>query len=330
MKHPVSTHSTAGPAWQVHLALLIGSLIYGAFYAVIKHVLGQVDEWTFIYLRLTGAAIVLALWEWSTQRTPIAWRQDGLTLFFLALTGVTLVQYLFVFGVHYTSTLHASVIMSCIPIITLCLAWMFKTERVSVLKVLGVGVAFVGVVWLITLRTPATAHTATQYPWWGNVLVASNALSFSLFLQKMPDMLKRYKPLTIIAYCYIMAAIIFDGLGLLGCYPVQWWPKLNANGWWLMVYTILGASIATYGLNNFALARSKPSTVAVYAFTQPVLAAVIGAVWLQEQMSQPMLWASGLSLVGLVLATVGRLTDTPLPNPQPANPVTPVTANLQS
>jgi drug/metabolite transporter (DMT)-like permease len=306
--NPVAFKRPTLPAnWPVHAALISCSLIYSAFFAVIKHLLTEVDEWTFIYIRLTGAAVILAIIEWGFRRTPIQWSVDGARLLGLSLAGVTIVQYLFIFGVHYTSTMHASVIMSSIPVITLCLSVLLGKEAPNGLKITGVLTAFAGVLWLISMRQASVQGQA--YPWWGDGLVMLNAMCFSLFLVGMPKLLKTYRPLTVIAYCYIIAAILYNGLGLLGAYPIQWLPQLSPWGWVLATYTVLGASIATYGLNNFALARCKPSTVAMYTFTQPVLASAIGMLWLGEVITVPMVMASGVCLLGLAIANVGRLSS---------------------
>ena len=297
----------SSPSWHVHAALLTCSLIYSAFFAVIKQLLTEVDEWTFIYLRLTGAAVILAIMEWGFRRASIKWQQDGGRLLLLSLVGVTLVQYLFIFGVHYTSTMHASVIMSSIPVITLCLSVLLKKESPNGLKITGILTAFAGVLWLISMRQVTT--NSVTYPWWGDGLIALNAICFSLFLMGMPAMLKKYRPLTVIAYCYIFAAVIYDGLALTGLYTVQWVPQLSPWGWCLTAYTVLAASIGTYGLNNFALARCKPSTVAMYTFTQPVLASLIGMLWLGEQITVPMVLASTVSMLGLAIAITGRYTS---------------------
>jgi drug/metabolite transporter (DMT)-like permease len=303
---PALPSALATPAWKVHGALFLCSLIYSAFYAVIKQLLTEVDEWTFIYIRLTGAAILLAVFEWGFRRTPINWRAHGLSLLLLALVGVSLVQYLFIFGVHYTSTLHASVIMSTMPIMTLCVSLALKKEAPNGLKISGALLAFAGVLWLISMRQ-AAAVQAVSYPWWGDALVGLNVCCFTLFLLRMPQMLQHYRPLTVIAYCYILAAILYIVMGVCGAYPIQWVPHLSPWGWCLAFYTVVFASIGTYGLNNYALARTKPSSVAIYAFMQPVLAATIGVVMLGEHVSLPMILASAVSLCGMSLANLGRV-----------------------
>ena len=56
------------------------------------------------------------------------------------------------------------------------------------------------------------------------------------------------------------------------------WLELPAGTHASLVFILLGATIATYLLNAYALRRVESSTVAVYVYVQPVIAVI--AAWI--------------------------------------------------
>jgi drug/metabolite transporter (DMT)-like permease len=84
-------------------------------------------------------------------------------------------------------------------------------------------------------------------------------------------------------------------------------PHLSADSWALVLYVVLVATVFTYLANAWALRFARPSLVATYIFLQPIVAACLAWLVLDEQPSAR-LAAAGL-LVALGVGLVVRAQE---------------------
>jgi drug/metabolite transporter (DMT)-like permease len=82
---------------------------------------------------------------------------------------------------------------------------------------------------------------------------------------------------------------------------------LTAVGAASVAYVVIGGTAVPYLLNNWALARVHSSIVAVYVLLQPVVAASLGRIFLQEQFGPHTAVAAVLVVAGVVLSTWRRV-----------------------
>jgi drug/metabolite transporter (DMT)-like permease len=140
--------------------------------------------------------------------------------------------------------------------------------------------------------------------WLGDVLVLLNAAGFSWYLIGNQSLMRKYPAFSVMAYQYLISALVAllifrqETFSLL-----EKIPALPNDILCLIAYTVFFASIATYTLNNYALKRTTPATVALYIFIQPVLSAVLGHFILHEPFTETMALAGALTLTGVFLAT---------------------------
>jgi drug/metabolite transporter (DMT)-like permease len=67
-------------------------------------------------------------------------------------------------------------------------------------------------------------------------------------------------------------------------------------------YTIIGATLLTYFLNNWALKRAASGNVALFIYLQPIVAGIIGYFFLGEEVTLRMFTCSLLIVVGVVIS----------------------------
>ena len=112
-------------------------------------------------------------------------------------------------------------------------------------------------------------------------------------------MLSRYSALSVTMYAMLFGAILLFPAALVEGLPqsfarIDW--KLAAL---ILFLGIFGGALGYY-LWTFALARLTPTQVAVYVNVNPMVAIILGAVLLAEQLS-------GVFLVGFAAVVVGVL-----------------------
>ncbi|MEB3245236.1 MAG: EamA family transporter [Vampirovibrionales bacterium] len=303
--------------WVPHAALGFVGLTFGAFALVVKWLLQETSAWELGLLRLMIPALLMMLAERVWIKTRLKSTADTFKLIGLGVVGMWFVQLVSVFGVEYTSTFHASLIMATIPLFTLALSLLLKLEPIALKKALGVLLGFSGVGLLLTLNPGRVAGLPSTFLL-GDALILVNALAFAWFLIQNKPFVNRYPPFTVTAYCYsgaLLAALLTTMIGpffgaIMHGNPVptliqlgQRLAALTPHGWGWLMYLVFPASIMNYTLTNFALKRLSPATVSAYVFVQPVVAAVLGFLFLGEQFTLMMGFAgccvaAGLWLVG--------------------------------
>src|SRR5690606_14621662 len=139
---------------------------------------GYIKPYGFLLVRVVGAAILFWIFSLFTVKEPIA-AKDYITIFFAAVFGLGLNFLTFFKGLEFTTPIHASVIMTVVPIVVLLLSAFFLKERVTGLKIIGISLGLSGAIVLSVYgKSP---HPTDQIPL-GNLLIFINAVSYSIYI----------------------------------------------------------------------------------------------------------------------------------------------------
>ena len=297
---------------RVRTALLTVQLLFGINYLTAKLIVTDIGPAAWAALRCVSAfAILLILALIARRRLPPT--RDVLYLGFCSLFGVILNQALFLEGIARTTVSHAALMCSQIPLFALLFALIGGQERVGWRQGLGFAAGLAGV--LILLEADRfRLDSATLV---GDLLNLANAACYGLFVVLSRRVMARNDPL-------VATAIIF-GFGSIGMLlyggPALMRTDLAAVSggiFMAMVYAVLGATVVTYFLNMWALKRTRATRVALYIFLQPIIAAALGILVLNEALTLRFAVATALVFVALFLRdartagsyTTGTIDDT--------------------
>ncbi|XP_058724166.1 WAT1-related protein At3g30340-like isoform X2 [Vicia villosa] len=145
--------------WKPVMVMIIVNLALSIVNVFLKKILnGGMDHLTILTYRQAIASIFLAPIACIFERES---KIDGHTiclLFFSALVGVTLTQYLYLVGLEYTSATFSCAFLNTVPVFTFIMALPFGMEKVSMksksgkAKVLGTFVCIGGALLLILYK----------------------------------------------------------------------------------------------------------------------------------------------------------------------------------
>ena len=68
-----------------------------------------------------------------------------------------------------------------------------------------------------------------------------------------------------------------------------------------MAYAVLGATVATYALNAFALRHADSSVVGFFILLQPLIATAVSALMGNEPLDQPFIIAAVMVALGVAI-----------------------------
>jgi drug/metabolite transporter (DMT)-like permease len=289
------------PAVRVHGALALVGVLFGANYVVAKVVLREVSPLDIVVIRTWGTAVLLfgISWLWrSPTPQPRPTASDLAQLFLYSLLGVSINQLCFLHGLSRSTATNAALVLVAIPVLTLTIAVIMRRERATLTGVSGIAIGLTGALMLILPRGGVEMGSAAAV---GNVFLLGSATAYALYLVLTRPILARHDPLRVVSWIFLFAALTVTPLDLGGLRAVL------AHGfsgavWVSLAFMIVGATAVPYLLNNWALVRVKSSVVAVYILLQPIIAGVLGRIFLGEQLGPHAIIAGALVVTGVILS----------------------------
>ena len=287
--------------WKAHVALLMVALIYGANYYIAKNALAKelITPNGFIMLRVIGGAVLFTGFHTLFVREKID-RRDLPYLALCALTGVAINQLCFFQGLKLTSTIHSSLIMTVTPILVLIFSGLLIKEKTSIQKIGGIVLGFAGAVWLI-IRS-AGGFSGSQATLTGDLFIFINASSYGIYLVLVRKMISKYNVLTVTKWIFLIGIIMVIPFGLSDAIDARY-AEFDVSTWAAVVYVLLCTTFLTYLFNAYALSRVMPSTVSIYIYLQPLIAGLLGVLFLNEVLQWPVIVAGSLIFVGVYLVS---------------------------
>lgn len=281
--------------FRVHAALFIVNLLFAVNYIISKLGMSSFDPFTFAYLRVVGAAIVLNVMPYAAA--PLS-RADFRRVVLYALLGVVINQSLFLAGLALTSAHVAAILITAVPVFTLAIAMAMRQERVTSMKIIGIALAAAGA---LTVVGGEGFGGATK-SFVGDLLIVGNSLAYAFFLVlSKPDM-ERLSPRRVIARMFAISSVLMLPIAAVPMLRLHW-RALPPAAWWSLAFVIAGPTVAAYVLNAWALAHTDSSLVAAYTYLQPVLTVVLAAMFLGEKIRAAAVVAGILIFAGVWLAS---------------------------
>jgi drug/metabolite transporter (DMT)-like permease len=281
-------------------ALLIVQLLYGLNYTFAKTVMNQdyISPFGFVLLRVLGATALFWLMSLFLPKEKID-KKDFIKLFVAAVFGVFINMLFFLKGLEYTSPIHASTIMTIIPIIILILSAFMLNERITQLKILGVIIGFVGAL-ILTLygQSPRAADNVPL----GNLLIFINAISYSIYVILIKKLTVKYHPFTFIKWLFLFGTVLVLPFGYSELKAVAW-QSFTPYITFSVVFVVIGATFFTYLLNPLAINKLKASTVGIFVYLQPVIAGLFALATGADAIGAVKISAMLLIFLGVFLVT---------------------------
>lgn len=284
-----------------HAALIGVQLLFGSLPVIGKVVLAVMPAIALVGFRVGFTALILFLFQLYRRRIWLRERFDYVKLAVISVFGVTFNQLLFIGGLSLTSASNTSLLAVTIPVFTLGISAIAGTERLRLIKVVGIVLAATGVIYLIDPRNASFSSQTTL----GDMMIILNSLSYGIFVATSKETITRNGAFRSMMWIFIFASIVCVPLGMWSVSSIDI-TGVPASIWLLTLYIAVIATAGPYLLNAYALSKVSPSIVAVYIYLQPIIGFTLAVVFLNEVLDFKFAIAAALVFAGVYLTTKRR------------------------
>ncbi|HEY6952224.1 MAG TPA: EamA family transporter [Bacteroidota bacterium] len=279
----------------VYVVIVIQTFLGGATHIVAKSVTNDVDAVTLTFLRTIVSGIGLALLLRVRSSNLRVARSDWKRLSLLGLLG-TGNQLLYMYGIHFTTAANGALLYATTPVIVLVFSRMFLGEHITPKKTAGIVLAFAGVSLVIFERGVSMASEHT----YGNIIVLTAVLAWGLFTIFGKTMVIKYGALQSTSLAAFLGGTMLLPFGVVSAAHFDF-SRLTSIDWIGILYLGIGTSVVSYVLWYYALRRIEASRLAVFSNGQPIVAALLSAIFLHYTVTGSFLIGGTVTVAGVIL-----------------------------
>ncbi len=197
----------------------------------------------------------------------------------------------------------AALIVAIVPIwVAIIEAWILRSDRMSGRGIVGLGFGSAGVVILLWPRLFTTVGHKELF---GMVILLGASFSWSC-----GSIVSRRSKLSIgaaaaTAYHMLTAGVVNMTVAVvLGDFGRAHWTPSSI---WSIAYLVVGGSLLGFTAYVWLLDHVPTAKVATYAYVNPIVAVVLGAIFLQEKIDAYIIAGAAVIVVGVVLVTTSKI-----------------------
>ncbi|MGE0256541.1 MAG: DMT family transporter [Alphaproteobacteria bacterium] len=290
----------------------LSTSIGGATVVLMRYCIEQTDPLTLSALRYVIGGAVLTAIVFGSHRLPRLVRREWAILFALAIIMYVAFPILGAKAVEYTTAGRAGLVYATNPLVTVIVGALIGVERLRLNKIAAVVVAGSG----MALALSHKVGDALPDAWIGDALMFVTVLLAVSHNFIARPLLFRHGGLVVATIALTLGGIIMVPMTLLFAPPLS--QSLAMDTWhWL---ALLGLAIPGGAMMNViwaaALARILPSQATITIGLNPLVAILLGALMLGEELSYTLLGGFVLVVAGIVMSNYEALR----PRRPPARP----------
>jgi len=290
--------------------------IWAVNYLTVKIALRSFEPLTLASFRVVAASIFMLAIYPIAARLPAfsadltAHKQsrtlrDLFTFAYLGFFCIGLNQMCFTVGLRYTSVAHSSLILGMGPIYALILAVLFRLEKLTLGKALGMAVSFAGVA-ILASGSGVSRHSPTLK---GDLITLCGSLAFALYVVLGKRVAGKYDALTMTTWNYLFGGLIILPIAINRAFalgPLANWQSIPWQAWACLAFSAIFSSTLAYLFYFWLLRYLEASQLSAFSYLLPVSATILGILFLGERGSWSELLGAALALCGLFLTESAR------------------------
>lgn len=206
----------------------------------------------------------------------------------LLLTGIfepVLYMFFETMGVSMSSGITTGVILSLSPVTACICEGLILKERSTWLQKIFLGVGIVGVVYIAVMTDTSDGKDSLL----GIVFLICAVATGSLYTSFSRKSSKHFNAMEVTYISAMLGAVVFNAINvvrhlIVGDILTYFKPFLDGENLVAFFYLAVVSTIVATGMNNFALGRMQPSTMAAFGGLSTIVTIMVGVIFGGEQL----------------------------------------------
>ncbi|MCI0552353.1 MAG: DMT family transporter [Anaerolineae bacterium] len=280
-----------------YLEVLSAVIAWGASFIATKIALEEISPVSIVWLRFTMGIIILGIAVALRKQFALPNKSEWGYFAMLGFLGITFHQWLQSNGLQTSEASTTAWIIATTPVFMALLGWVLLKEGLAPIKIIGIGLAALGVLLVVTDGNIASISIG-RFGAPGDILILISAFNWAVFSALSRRGLRSYSASLMIFYVMTFGWIFTSLLFVAGKNFLEL-PNLSMSGW--MGVTFLGifcsglAYIAWYD----ALQALSTAETGVFLYIEPLVAVVVAFFILGEAITGASLAGGGIILFGV-------------------------------
>lgn len=253
--------------------------------------LEEISPESIISLRLILAIALLSIFAISTKADFTINLKNHSRILLLAAVAVFHL-WIQITGLKYTSASNTGWIIGTAPIFIALLGFIFLKEKLNLIKITGIAIAFIGLILLVGKGNPMNVNLAKNL---GDLLVLFSSFTWGVYSIINKKISLNYSPLMTSLYLFILMALIIIPLNI-NQKAIDSVLQLSTVGWISILFLGLLCSGVSYVIWAYSLREMESAKVGAYLYLEPFVTVIAAWVFLKEEITLLMI-LSGLIII---------------------------------
>ncbi len=275
---------------------LFAIILWGNSFIATKLALRELNPQTIILLRLIfGIALLVVFAIYTKKDFTLNLKNHG-AIFILALIAVFHL-WIQVTGLEYTSAASTGWIVGVTPVFMAILSIIFFKEKLSKTKIIGIIVAFSGLLLLVSRSNMSNIKFIEQK---GDLLVLASAFTWSVYSLVNKKISLKYPPMMTILFLFIMMAVIISPFTVTR-QSINAVIHLSLIGWVSILFLGIFCSGIAYVLWAKSLKELEATKVGSFLYLEPFVTVLSAWLILSETITLTIILSGLIITVGVIL-----------------------------
>ena len=291
-------------------ALIFVQILFGLNFVSSKLVVSHMKPITFACLRFLIAGSVLYIVTAVRYRAffpKVTNIKTWALLGGLSVFGISLSQSLFLWGLQHSTSTNTAILSTSIPMFALFLVWVRGQSKITWREVSGFLISLVALMIFYDIRNLAFGAGTLQ----GDFAILVSCFFMASYISYCRDLFMQIPLLWGTTLLFLFGGVVLLPSAIVDLSSIEVVPPETFV--YAFVYSVFGATLITYFLNNWAYRHVSPAVISLFIYLQPVAAAVAAYELLDEVMAPRKILAAFLIFVGMAFAVSGAIFSRKLP-----------------
>ncbi|GLC32116.1 DMT family transporter [Clostridium omnivorum] len=281
-----------------HILAVIIMLIWGVSYLSIKVVVAEINPVLTAFYRFLIASIILFIVMKIRYPEEKILKEDRLKMALGGLTGVALYFFFENYSVLFTSASNVAILLSSIPVFTLFAQKIVFKEKMTIPKVLGAALSFVGIVIIIVSKEKISLFSKGTI---GDLMALAAALTWVVYNIITSKFKGTYKSITITTYQGIWGCVFLAPSLLFSKFTIPS-TKASLN----LIFLAIFCSCIAYAMYIYCLEHLGATVITTYINLQPIVSLISAKLLINEIISVWQVVGSAIIILGVFLVGFGE------------------------